>query len=117
MRWLQQHGFIDVKPGPFGELSYAVIFNPYHVIRRHYEAKHPAVTEARYNALMARADEIGADDFADDLPDDWKTRKPRKKKAGNKAEDEFAKPAPTRLSVGSPRNSGNVGAVKRRRGK
>lgn len=75
IRRLQEQGFIDVQPGPFGDISYAVIFNPYHIIRRHYEAGHPAVTQARYNALLARADEIGADDLTGDLPDDWRKRK------------------------------------------
>lgn len=84
IRRLQEQGFIDVQPGPFGDISYAVIFNPYHVIRRHYEVGHPAVTQARYNALLARADEIGADDLTDDLPDDWRARKPKSELSASK---------------------------------
>lgn len=76
MKRLNDDGFIDAKPGAFGEMSYAILLNPYHVIRRHYEAKHPAVTNARYNALMARAHEIGATDLEENLPDDPRTRKP-----------------------------------------
>ncbi len=85
---LQQQGFIAVQPGPFGDISYAVIFNPYHVIRRHYEAGHPAVTQARFNALLARADEIGADDLTDNLPDNWSTRRPPPEKRVPKKERE-----------------------------
>jgi len=75
MRWLQDNGFIDIKPGAFGDMSYAILLNPYHVIRRHYEAKHPGVTEARYIALMARAHEIRAGDLDEKLPDNPLTRK------------------------------------------
>ena len=81
MRRLANDGFIGIKPGPFGEMSYAIIYNPYHVIRRHYDAGHPSITESRYTALMARAHEVGASDFDVDLPDDPGSRKPSKKKA------------------------------------
>ena len=70
MHWLQDNGFIDIKPGASGDMSYTIILNPYHVIRRHYEADHPGVTEARFIALMARAHEIRADDLDEDLPSD-----------------------------------------------
>lgn len=74
MKKLHELGFIDTRPGAMGDLHYVIIFNPYHVIRRHYEAKHPAITEARYTALMARAHEIGADDMDDALLNDPVTR-------------------------------------------
>lgn len=70
MRWLQDNGFIDIKPGAFGDMSYAILLNPYHAIRRHYDADHPGVTEARYIALMARCHEIRAEDLDEKLPDD-----------------------------------------------
>lgn len=98
MRRLQEQGFIDIKPGQYGDMSFALIFNPYHVIRRHHDAKHPAVNEQRFNALLARADEIGADDLGDVLPDDWKTRPPpapeppKPKKDANIELDEFLGP-------------------------
>ncbi|HVW74016.1 MAG TPA: hypothetical protein VHC39_10290 [Rhizomicrobium sp.] len=69
MLWLRDHGFIDFKPGPSGEMSYAIILNPYHVIRRHFDAKYPGITEGRYIALMARVNEIRAEDLDEDLPD------------------------------------------------
>ena len=32
-------GFIDLKSGPLGDISYAVFFNPYHIIKRAYLRK------------------------------------------------------------------------------
>lgn len=63
IRILVELGFIDVKPGPSGEISYALIFNPYNVIKRHHEERHPGITEDMFNALSARAVEIGAKDL------------------------------------------------------
>jgi hypothetical protein len=63
MRALAELGFIEVKPGPSGELSYALILNPYHVIKKHRAKKTPGLTEAAYNALQQRAIDIGADDL------------------------------------------------------
>jgi len=77
MLWLKSEGFIDTRPGPAGDMSYAILFNPYHVIRRHYDAKYPGLTEARYIALMARANEIRAEDLDEELPDAPSKRKPR----------------------------------------
>ncbi len=58
---LRDLGFIDVKEGPLGELSYAVVLNPYHVIKRHHlEGK---VHGAKWQALVVRALEIGANDI------------------------------------------------------
>ncbi len=63
MKSLQELGFIDLKPGPSGPLSYALLWNPYLVIREHRQQGTPGLREDLYNALMARAYEIGADDF------------------------------------------------------
>ena len=62
-------GFIGVKPGPLGELSYAVIYNPYHVIKRAYVAGR--VHEHKWQALAIRANEISAFDL-DDIDDKGK---------------------------------------------
>lgn len=61
VRRLAQLGFIDIKPGPIGELSYALFWNPYHVIREHH-AKGD-VPNAKWSALVVRANEIGAIDL------------------------------------------------------
>jgi hypothetical protein len=69
MRILAELGFIDLQPGPSGPMSYAIIFNPYLVIRRLHDQHHPGIREDKYNALIERAGEIGATDF--ELPDPW----------------------------------------------
>jgi hypothetical protein len=56
-------GFIDLKAGPSGEISYALIYNPYEIIKRHREEKHLGITDELYNSLIARAINIGADDL------------------------------------------------------
>lgn len=59
-------GFIGLKPGPLGDLSYAVFYNPYHVIKRAYlENK---FQEKKWQALVFRANEVEAFDL-DDLDD------------------------------------------------
>ena len=63
-------GFIETQRGPSGEMSYAIILNPYLVLRRLHDAKHPGLREDKYIALIDRALEIGADDL--DLPDPWR---------------------------------------------
>jgi hypothetical protein len=63
IRILAELGFIDVKPGPSGEMSYALIYNPYQVIKRLYEMKNSRISQQMYNALVARAIEIKANDL------------------------------------------------------
>jgi hypothetical protein len=62
-------GFIAVKPGPLGDLSYAVIYNPYHVIKRAYLAGQ--VRENKWQSLVIRSNEVSAFDL-DDLDDEGK---------------------------------------------
>ncbi|MAK61128.1 MAG: hypothetical protein CMK09_09145 [Ponticaulis sp.] len=59
-------GFIGLKPGPLGDLSYAVFYNPYHVVKRAYLAG--LIQERKWQAIVVRANEIGAFDL-DDLDD------------------------------------------------
>lgn len=62
-------GFIGLKPGPLGDLSYAVFFNPYHVVKRAYlDGK---VQERKWQALVVRANEVRSFDL-DELDDDGK---------------------------------------------
>ena len=63
---LAELGFIDVKPGPLGELSYVIFLNPYHVIKRAYLKGQ--VSETKWQALVIRTNEIGAFDL-DDVDD------------------------------------------------
>jgi hypothetical protein len=62
-------GFIGVKPGPLGGLSYAVVYNPYHVIKRAYLSGQ--VHENKWQALVIRANEVSAFDL-DDIDDEGK---------------------------------------------
>jgi hypothetical protein len=69
MQRLAKLGFIGVKPGPLGGLSYAAIYNPYHVIKRAFLAGH--VHENKWQALVVRANEVSAFDL-DDIDDEGK---------------------------------------------
>lgn len=62
VRLLADLGFIQVKPGPAGPLGYALLLNPYRVIKR-LKAERPGFPEDLFNALVQRAIEIGAKDL------------------------------------------------------
>lgn len=61
-------GFINLKSGPSGPASYALIWNPYLVIKWHHENKSVGLREDKFNALVARALEIGDRTFAPPAP-------------------------------------------------
>jgi hypothetical protein len=61
MRKLEELGFIDIKEGPSGPISYVLIFNPYLVIREHNDAG--LIPGALFNSLTQRMIEIGAHDL------------------------------------------------------
>ena len=65
---LAELGFIDLKSGPSGPASYALLWNPYLVIKGHHERKTPGLREDKFNALVARALEIGDRMFAPPVP-------------------------------------------------
>ncbi|WP_407167658.1 hypothetical protein [Bradyrhizobium sp. ORS 111] len=56
--------FIDLKSGPSGPASYALLWNPYRVIAQHHEDRTPGLREDKFNALVARALELGDKTFA-----------------------------------------------------
>jgi hypothetical protein len=60
---LARLGFIGLKPGPLGDLSYAVFYNPYHVTKRAFLAG--KVQERKWQALVIRANEVSAFDLDD----------------------------------------------------
>lgn len=75
MKSLQNLDLIDIKPGASGPLTYVLIWNPYHTIRRLWERKTPGLTEGKYNALIDRSGEIGGDDWLDgQLPSRFNTK-------------------------------------------
>ncbi|MCP3395752.1 hypothetical protein [Bradyrhizobium sp. CCGB20] len=51
--------FINLQSGASGPASYALILNPYKVIQKHHERKTRGMREDKYNALVARAIELG----------------------------------------------------------
>lgn len=61
---LSQLGFVRFAPGPGGQYSYALLLNPYLVLKKH-EKK---LSKFNWNALLARMNEIGADDFTPPAP-------------------------------------------------
>lgn len=69
MHRLAALGFIDIKAGPLGELSYALILNPFHVLKRAQLAG--SIQDAKWQALIVRANEVGASDI-DELDDTGK---------------------------------------------
>lgn len=68
IRALADLGFIDLKGGQSGPLSYALIKNPYLVIKALREQGHQGVTSERYNALVERCLEIGETSLDDAVP-------------------------------------------------
>jgi hypothetical protein len=60
---LNKQGFIRLASGPAGPFSHALILNPYHVVKKLRARVKGHVPEDLWNALLARASEIGADDI------------------------------------------------------
>lgn len=60
---LQQLKFIDLATGSQGDLSFALIFNPYQVVQYHRDKKTPGLKMDSYNALLQRSSSIGATDL------------------------------------------------------
>ena len=62
MQALVDLGFIMAKEGASGDFSAVLILNPILVIRR-LRAKKGRIQDRKFNALLARASEVGAKDF------------------------------------------------------
>jgi hypothetical protein len=62
IRKLRDLGFIYVAEGSAGELSHSVIVNPHIALKRLKDRKQPGLSTAKYNALIERANDIGASD-------------------------------------------------------
>lgn len=87
LKLLNDMGFIKIESGPSGPMSYALILNPYKVIKSHY-GTHPGITNDKYNALLARALEIGAKDLDDTSPPkEQKVDKATEKKTRSRAKN------------------------------
>jgi hypothetical protein len=94
-------GFIGVKPGPLGDLSYAVIYNPYYVIKRAYLAGQ--VHENKWQALVIRANEVSAFDL-DEIDDEGKVIV-----VEDEDDNEDTKPAPRREGLTKTANQRSTG--------
>jgi len=68
LKALHKLHFIDLQSGPSGPESYALIWNPYLVIKWHRENKTPGLRDDKYNALAVRALEIGDKTFGPPAP-------------------------------------------------
>lgn len=100
---LAELGFIDLKSGPLGDMSYAIFFNPYHVIKRAYLKG--LVAEDKYRALVIRMNEIGAFDV-DDIGDDGHLIVPK----DDDEEKEEKKPVKKRITRPSAKPTANKAA-------
>ena len=58
---LEGLGFISIKPGAHGPISYVLLFNPHQVVKQLNKAGE--IPPALFNALVSRAEEIGAKDL------------------------------------------------------
>lgn len=79
MRILKDLGFIDIKEGPNGLISYVLIFNPYLLVREYYDAGQ--VNATFFNSLTQRMIEIGAQDLEPSAAERKGTTSRRRKKA------------------------------------
>ncbi len=79
MRILKDLGFIDIKEGPNGPISYVLIFNPYLVVRDLQEAGQ--VNAALFNSLTQRMIEIRAQDLDAPEPEEAETPPKRRRAA------------------------------------
>ena len=61
MRILADLGFIDIKDGPSGPISYVLLWNPYGVVKEHKEKGR--VDSKSFHALLERMIEIKAHDL------------------------------------------------------
>lgn len=73
LKKLEELGFISIKGGPSGPFSYALIYNPYKAVKKLYQAGNSGITAEKYNSLIARAIDIGADDLENDSAIEVKT--------------------------------------------
>jgi hypothetical protein len=64
LKILRDLGFIMLEQGPSGPFSYALLLNPYRVIKKLYEDGNPGVRVDKYNALSERAIEIDDESLA-----------------------------------------------------
>jgi hypothetical protein len=62
---LKDLGFVRLAPGPAGPKSYALILNPFYVLRKIRAKKASSISAEDWNALAARLIEIGSNDLSE----------------------------------------------------
>tara|TARA_R110001592_G_C13179697_1_gene750718 strand:+ start:2073 stop:2702 length:630 start_codon:yes stop_codon:yes gene_type:complete len=62
MKKLIELGFIDVKSSGANEFGYVLLYNPYNLIKKFHQLN--KIQDAKYNALFARALDVGANDLS-----------------------------------------------------
>ncbi len=87
MHILEELDFIGIAEGPNGRISYVLIYNPYQVVKKHFQAG--SINAASFNALKQRMIEIGAQDLDEAEPD-------AKSAKGKSAEELLNKPVAAR---------------------
>jgi hypothetical protein len=63
LKQLEQLGFIKLAGGSSGAMTYALILNPYLVIKQYRIDRHPAITEERWNSFIVRVRQVGVKDL------------------------------------------------------
>ena len=96
IRRLQELGFIDIKEGPSGPVSYILIENPYTPLRK--LRNDGMINDQLWNALMARMIEIGAEDLDEPLAEDDEEEASDKKQAASKVRVRRVKKAKPKAS-------------------
>ena len=81
---LAKLGFIGLKAGPIGDLSYAIFYNPYHVVKKAYLKGE--VQERKWQALITRAMEVRAFDI-DDIDEKGKLIDIKEEEIGKTSKD------------------------------
>jgi len=94
--------FIGLMTGPLGPYSYAVVYNPYHVIKRAYLEK--KVQEKKWQALVVRAAEVTAFDL-DDIDDNGVLIPPKGGVTDDTTKPEETKAKPKRVRGRSRKRS------------
>ncbi|MDQ8184294.1 hypothetical protein [Pelagicoccus sp. SDUM812002] len=83
---LEELGFIELAASAESELGYALLKNPYTVIRDHRKANPEKIPDRLYNALLERTNAIGADDLqekVDESPPAKKVVRVRRRARGS----------------------------------
>ena len=63
MKRLAELNFVGLIPGPLGDMSFAILYNPFHVLKRAQISG--ILAENYWQSLVVRANEVGALDFDD----------------------------------------------------